>query len=198
MTTALAPKRTPAEPTPYRFTKAEYYRMGDAGLFRDRRVELMGGEIIDMSPIGPMHAAAVILARQTLDRALVGFHCRDQQPIDAADDSEPQPDLAVVAGGPREYTAAHPSKPVLIVEVSDWSLRYDRGIKGSRYAASGIAEYWIINLPDKKLEVRRDPQPEPSERFGHHYATVQSLSISEAVQPPVMPTVSIAVMDLIP
>jgi Uma2 family endonuclease len=198
MTTALVPKRAPAEPTVHRFTKDEYYRMGGAGLFGDRRVELMGGEIIDMTLIGPMHSAAVTLARQTLDAALSGFHCRDQQSVDASDDSEPQPDLAVVSGGPRDYSGAHPTKPVLVVEVSDGSLQYDRTMKASRYAASGIGEYWIINLPDRKLEVMRGPQPDPAERFGYGYPDVRSLTISDVVQPLVRPEVTIAVADLIP
>src|SRR5215218_7603004 len=149
----------PHAPRPARFTKAEYYRMGEVGVFAARRVELIGGEIIEMSPIGPLHAAVVAHVYRVLDRLFPDYHVRAQLPFDAADDSEPEPDLMLVPGSPRDYQASHPRQVALIVEVADSSLKYDRGRKASRYAASGVLDYWIINLLARHVEVYRRPEP---------------------------------------
>ncbi len=197
MTTALAPKRSPAEPTPHRFTKEEYYQMGEAGLFRDRRVELMGGEIIDMSPIGPMHSAVVTHVRRLLERLFPDYHVRDQQPFDASDDSEPEPDLALVPGSPGDYRLAHPSQVALIVEVADSSLHYDRNRKASRYAASGVADYWVVNLFARRVEVYRSPEADESQPFGFGYASREIVEIAGELSPIVTPSVKIPVRDLL-
>src|SRR5688500_7704612 len=115
---AKAFQTLPAEPRVHRWTKDEYYRAAE--LFSNRRVELIGGEIIDMSPIGPQHAVAVVLAHRALERAMPDFYVRDQLPFDASEDSEPEPDLAVLAGSPRDHRDAHPKQVALIVEVADW------------------------------------------------------------------------------
>jgi Uma2 family endonuclease len=188
----------PPEPRIRRWTKEEYYRLGREGFFTGRRVELMAGEIIEMSPIGPLHAAVTTHVRLVLEQNFPGHHVRAQSPFDAADDSEPEPDLAVVQGSPLDYVDAHPKKVALIVEVADWSIKYDRGPKASRCAASGVADYWVFNLPARHVEVFRDPQPDPTQPFGYAYATHFIVSVEGTLSPLLLPGVSIAVRDLLP
>lgn len=126
------------------------------GLFDEERIELIRGVIIAMAPNDPPHASPVqrltkLLVLRLHDRADV----RVQLPILAWDESEPEPDLAVVPVG--EYGLAHPDRAHLIIEVADSSLRKDRLLKGPVYAASGFQEYWIVNVPEKVVEVHRRP-----------------------------------------
>ncbi len=85
------------------------------------------------------------------------------------DESEPEPDISVVAGDPRDYRDAHPQRPALVVEVALSRLSFDREHKGSLYARAGIADYWIVNLPDRRVEVYRDPVPDAGAVFGWRY-----------------------------
>jgi Uma2 family endonuclease len=195
-----APAKTsrtlPGEPRVHRWTKDEYYRAAE--LLNEGRVELLGGEIIDMSPIGPQHAVAVVLAHRALERAMPDFYVRDQLPFDASEDSEPEPDLAVLAGSPRDHRDAHPKQVALIVEVADWSVNYDRGRKASRYAASGVPDYWVMNLPQRQLEVFRDPRPDPTQPFGFGYASHTVVPADGTISPLVAPQAIIHVRDLLP
>ena len=193
---AKAFRTLPAEPRVHRWTKHEYYRAAE--VLNLRGVELIGGEIIDMSPIGPQHATAVVLARHELERAMPGFYVRDQLPFDAAEDSEPEPDLAVVSGSPRDHRDAHPKHVALIVEVADWSVTYDRGRKASRYAASGVPDYWVMNLPQRQLEVFRDPRPDATQPFGYGYASHIVIPADGTVSPLAAPHAVIRVSDLLP
>lgn len=153
---------TPSAPTPYRFTREEYYRMWESGLFSDKRVELLDGEIITMPPQNPPHAgttshlATVII--QSLGR---NFTVRMQAPIVLTDWSEPEPDIAICRLDPDKYRGGHPkaSDILLLIEVADTSLAYDRRRKTEAYATSGIPEYWIVNLADRRIEVFSDPDP---------------------------------------
>ena len=131
-----------------RFTRAEYYRMVEVGILKpDDRVELIRGEIVEMSPIGPRHRAFVenltmLLAPRLVGRAIVSI----QLPVALADDTEPQPDVKVLrrrADVPYKEREAWGEDVVLVMEVSDTSLRYDRGTKLRLYAGAGIPEYWI-------------------------------------------------------
>jgi hypothetical protein len=120
--------------------------MTGAGVFGpEDRLELLDGEIIDMAPQKSRHATAVTLvgeALRTLFRS--GATVRVQLPFSLDDRSEPEPDVAVVPGNPRDYRDAHPSRALLICEVSDTTLGYDRGRKLTAYARAGIPEYWIL------------------------------------------------------
>lgn len=157
----------------------------------DDRVELLEGEILEMSPEKSRHAAAVDLAAEVLRAAFgPGRTVRVQHPIALGDASEPEPDLAVVEGSPRDYAHAHPTTAVLVVEVSDTSLDYDRRRKAAAYARSGIAEYWIVNLVENRLEVHREPTP-------NGYRGVTVLEVAARIKPQVA-TVEISVADLIP
>lgn len=147
------------EPVARRFSVDEYHRMIETGILsEDDRVELLDGWILEMSPIGPPHEVCISLLLEELQQSLSsGWLVRLQSPITLST-SEPQPDVSVVRGRPRDYVAHHP-KPdevALVVEVADSSLTFDRQLKRPRYAAAGIPEYWIVNLIDRQLEIYRD------------------------------------------
>src|SRR6185295_11529026 len=163
-------------PQVHQWTRDEYYKMAEAGLFEGKHVELIEGRIIEMSPMGSAHATGVSLVGDAL-RSVTGhgFFTRSQMPLDLGDLSEPEPDLAVITGTPRDYTDAHPKTAVLIVEVSESSLDYDRVEKASLYAQAGISDYWVLNLLDRHLEVRRDPIPNQNELYGFGYKSVTIL-----------------------
>jgi Uma2 family endonuclease len=151
-----------AVPTPHRFTRAEYYRMGEAGLFTDERVELLDGEIITMPPQNPPHAGYTNRLLSLLIRLLgTMFSVRVQTPIVLDDWSEPEPDIAICRFDPDDYRREHPkaSDVLLVIEVAGTSLPYDRGRKVAAYAGSIIPEYWIVNLVDRRIEAFSDPDP---------------------------------------
>ena len=143
-------------------TVHEYYRMAEVGLLApDARVELIEGEIIDMPPPGPPHAG--ILTRLH-DRLFVGVQgratVREQHPLRLDDFSEPEPDLALVHRRSDDYMSSHPTPPdvLLVVEVSQSSLRFDRKRKLPLYARHGIPEYWIVDVVKPLLHVFHTPQ----------------------------------------
>lgn len=186
------------EPQALRWTKAEYYRMGEAGLFEGKRVELIDGEIIEMQPVGVRHVRAVNLASRALARIFGdAFTVSVQNPFDIGDNREPQPDLAVIAGDPR-VLEAHPTAAALLVEVADSTLFYDRGHKASLYARAGIGDYWIVNLVDNVLEIRRRPAPMPEQPFGFGYADINLRRAGDTVAPLAAPQIPVAVADLLP
>jgi Uma2 family endonuclease len=119
-------------------------------------------------------------------------------PVALDDESEPEPDLVVVAGSPADYDAAHPSRVALAVEVADSSLMFDREHKASAYARAGIADYWIVNLVDRVLEVHRDPVGDPLAVFGWRYRSVTILAPPSTVAPLAVPAGPIAVVDVLP
>lgn len=152
--------RSSAAPRVHRFTRDEYYRMAEAGLFRDERVELLDGEIITMSPQNTPHASTVYRLAHRLEQLIGNTTCiRCQLPIVLNDWSEPEPDIAVCAPDPDDYGQAHPQpgQILLLIEVADVSLPHDRGRKTTAYATSGIPELWLVNLPDHRIEVLTDP-----------------------------------------
>ena len=119
-------------------------------------------------------------------------------PVSLDDESEPEPDLAIVPGGLRDYLHEHPARPVLAVEIADSSLSFDRRRKGSLYARAGIEDYWIVNLVNRVLEVYRDPGPDPSAYYGWRYRSVTTLAPPAAASPLAFPAIQIAVSDLLP
>jgi Uma2 family endonuclease len=150
------------QPSRRLFSVAEYHRLGEAGvLTEDDRAELIEGEIIEMTPIGSLHAACV--DRLTaLFVPLVGRRAivRVQNPVFLDDRSEPEPDLSLLRPRDDFYAAGHPGPGdvLLVVEVSDTSLEYDRKTKLPLYAAAGIAEAWIVDLAAGRLEVYSQPR----------------------------------------
>src|SRR5215203_3974454 len=159
------------------WTRAEYARMINAGLLREGdHVELIAGEIVAKVTQNSPHATGVSLGQEALRAAFgSGYHVRVQLPLSFEPDSEPEPDLAIVVGTPRDYRDAHPASALLVIEVADSSLVFDRTWKGSLYALAAIPEYWITNLGSGLIEVYRDPGPDPAALLGHGYR--QRLSI---------------------
>lgn len=187
-------------PKTRRWTVDEYYRLADYGFFRGERVELVGGKIIQMAPQRDAHAAAVLLGRDALSAAFGPGHVvRPQLPLRFSPTSEPEPDLAVVAGSPRDFVGkGHPTSALLVVEVSDTTLAYDRRRKAGMYAKAGIADYWVLNLVDRQVEVHRDPVQDRKHPFGHRYATVTFHASGDAVTPLARPGGNVRVLDLLP
>ena len=177
----------------YRLSRAEYDRAIEAGVFEpEARLELIDGDLHAMTPQGSRHATGVVLVSESLRRAFgSGFHVRTQLPLAADDYSEPEPDVAVVTGTLRDYRDAHPTLPVLVVEVSDDSLHHDRTVKQRLYARCGIPEYWLLALPDARLEVYRDPGE-------GGYRSVSFHGPVDSVAPRGCPDARIAVADLLP
>jgi Uma2 family endonuclease len=187
-----------SEPQARRWTRAEYYRLADLGFFDRERVELVNGKVIRMPPMTNPHVAGITLTEDALRAAFgPGYWVRIQAPLDLTATSAPEPDLAVVPGGPRDYTD-HPTTALLVVEVSDTSLAFDRRWKGPLYTRAGIADYWILNLVDRQLEVRRQPQPDTARPGRFRYAQETVLTAADAVSPLAAAHASIPVADLLP
>ena len=175
----------------HRFTREEYQRMGAAGLL-PTRVELIQGAIYDMSPQSSVHAALVRLAEEALRSAFgAGFDVRAQMPLALGNDSEPEPDVAVVPGSPRDYLDEHPRTALLVVEVADSSLLHDRKHKLPLYARAGIPEVWLLVPSRQPVEAHRDPTPE-----GYRSRTV--LGRGDVIAPLSRPEARVAVADLLP
>ena len=184
-----------AEPMRHLFTVAEYEQMGESGLLPDdRRLELLGGEIIEMPPMGPPHASSVARLTHLMgrlgvaDRALLWA----QLPMVLSDLSMPEPDLALLH--PREdfyaSTRPRPADVLLLIEVSDTSSRYDRTVKRSLYAAAGIAEYWIIDIPGGVVDVAVEPTPDG-------YRQIRQAGPGETISPLPFPDLTIPVATLL-
>ena len=177
----------------HRWSRAEYDRAVEAGVFTsDARLELIDGALLAMTPHGSRHFTGVELVVDALRDAFgTGFRVRTQGPLAAGEDSEPEPDVAVVAGHARTYRDAHPTTALLVVEVSDDSLRRDRTVKQRLYARCGIPEYWILALPDQRLEIHRDPAADG-------YRSISLHGAGETITPLARPGAAVAVDDLLP
>jgi Uma2 family endonuclease len=174
----------------HRLTVRDYHRMAEAGiLHEDSRVELIEGEIIDMAPIGSSHAGTVKRLLQLFDRAIGETAVLSiQDPIILGSRSEPQPDLALLRPRNDFYKNAHPEPGdvLLIVEVAESSLRYDREVKIPLYARHGVTEVWLVDLQNKGLTLFRRPE-------GGAYQDVAAPAALSAVTPALMPDI---VLDL--
>ena len=178
------------------FTREEYQAMGRAGIFdEDERVELLGGEIIVMAAIGNRHAACVLRMTNALNvsRLTGRAFLQVQNPVAADPMSEPQPDLMLLAHRDDHYDFDHPSpeEVLLLVEVADSSLDYDRGTKVPFYATSGIREVWIVDLEQDRIESYLKPE------LGR-YRVTRSYEPGEVLAPSVLPDLRLDVASLIP
>jgi Uma2 family endonuclease len=181
------------------WSRAEYDQMVDAGLLHeDEHVQLIEGAILQMPAHRPAHAVSVTLALHELTRVFCDdpIGIRVQLPLALGDDSEPEPDLAVVPGHARDFMVDHPTTAVLVVEVADSSLAFDRR-KARIYAAAGIPEYWIVNLAEGVLEVNRAPGAEAGSGC-FAYAERTTLDVHGRLSPLARPDASVAVADLLP
>ncbi len=177
----------------HRWTRQEYEKAAYAGAFRDRRVELIDGVVYDMTAQHSPHAAGVQKARRALEAAFPAtrYDIRSQMPLALSRFSMPEPDLAVVPGGPDDYVKAHPKTALLVLEVADSSQYHDRIRKVGIYARAGLQDYWISNLAKDVLEVYREPAK-------GDYRLKLTLQRGERIAPLAAPEVSIAVDDLLP
>jgi Uma2 family endonuclease len=204
--TLPAPPAPPADPfahlppvAPLRWTRDEYYRLAEDGYFAGKRVMLIDGEVLTMAPHNEPHAWGVLNTQMALLTALGDqFSCRPQLPLNLGLSSDPEPDVAVVAGPRPRQPGPHPTTALLVVEVSDSSLTYDTGDKASLYAAGGITDYWVVDLVHNRLVVFRDPKPDPAARFGHGYTSIRYLDRADSVAPLAAAASPIAVADLLP
>ncbi len=182
----------------FRWSVEDYQKLAGLDLFQGSRVELIDGEIFEMSPQNAAHANAIEKLIGSLMRIFAGgFRVRFQLPLVLGPASEPEPDAAIVAGT-YENSSRHPQHAALVVEASDSSLHFDRTVKAGIYAQAGIPEYWICNIQDRQLEVHRRPEPDPKCPGKFHYAEVTIVPATGSISSLAMPEARIAVADLLP
>ncbi len=201
------------EPKKFRWTKEEYYQMADAGLFNNKRVELIEGEVYvkyshtmlgeeetkNMSAMSGQHFSGVNLVAEVLRDAFKKDHFVSVQcPINMGDISEPEPDISVIKGKIRDFNEAIPTSASLLVEVADTSLLYDRSKKVSLYAKNGIQDYWILNLKDRRLEVYRRPIKDKNAFYGFNYGDRLIFTEEDSVSPLANPKAKIKIADILP
>jgi Uma2 family endonuclease len=169
-------------------TRREYERIAETGIFRGERVELVHGMVVRMSPIGPPHCDAVDFLNERLSAMLSGrARVRIQSPFITADESEPEPDIAIVPL--QRYVDEHPSRAFLVIEVAETSLEYDRETKAPLYAASNVDEHWIVDLASRTVEVFRDAKD-------GRWTRTERVGIDGTLQVVAFPDVRVAVRDL--
>lgn len=183
-----------------RWTRAEYEHLIEIGIFRPGEpVELIDGDLVVSEPQGSAHHTAIGLVEDALRAVLpTGWFVRSQGPLALDDDSEPEPDVALVQGARRAYALQHPARPALVIEVSESSLALDRDYKGSLYARARLDDYWIVNLIDRVLEVYRRPVPDSSAPYGWRYASRETLLPDASVELLAVPGLRVRVADLLP
>jgi Uma2 family endonuclease len=170
--------------------RREYDRLVELGYFEDEKIELLHGMLVAMSPQGAGHAHAVsklftLFVRGLGERAGV----RSQAPLGASDDSEPEPDLAVVPN--QDYSHDHPTHAMLVVEVAESSLSKDRRLKAALYARAQVPEYWIVNLTDRRVEVHHDPR-------GDRYPSVVTHGDGDVIHPACFADLRISIAEVLP
>lgn len=188
---------------PRRIRLHEYQQMAELGIFaRDERVELIDGIIVPMSPQNTPHSTAIRLANMVFTELYRGTHVVScQTPFDAGGDSQPEPDFALIPISHLRESAGRgeqPSQADLILEISDSSLSYDRNEKASVYARAGVAEYWILDLKNRRLEVRQQPGPESDAPVGFGYRLLRIVHEDESLAPLLNPTAELLVSSLLP
>jgi Uma2 family endonuclease len=183
-----------SEPVRHLFSVAEYERMNTAGLFAGgQRLELVGGEIVEMAPIGSPHASVVgrltrLLVLGVSERAVVWV----QNPVRLNELSEVQPDVALLRPRRDFYASGHPGPEdvLLLIEVADTTGRWDRAVKRPLYAAAGIGEVWIVDLPARMVEVADHPGRDD-------YDQVRQAAMGETITPAAFPDLAIEIAEIL-
>jgi Uma2 family endonuclease len=183
-----------------RWTYEEYYRMAEGGVFGDRHVELINGEIVEMPPQSESHGMSLMLTAEQLRRAFgTGYVVREQQPLRTGVDEEPEPDIAVVIGNIRDAkTTGRPRSALLVVEVAITTLDFDLGEKAEIYAGAGIEDYWVIDVEGRRLHTHRRTIPEPALLRKRRYSQIEVLDEQKSVTPLAMPSYTVRISDLLP
>jgi Uma2 family endonuclease len=178
----------------HQFTVDEYHRMGEVGLLHeDSRVELIDGEIVDMSPIGRRHAVRVSYVTRWFTQTLAdSAFVWAQNPVRIGGRSEPEPDVTLLRPRSDFYRDKDPSAEdvLLVIEVADSSVEYDRRVKAPLYARHGVPEYWLVNLVEGHVAVYRDPTPDG-------YASVGILRSGEDLHPLAFPGLVVPVDEIL-
>jgi Uma2 family endonuclease len=187
MTSSSSAPAGPDQIRPLR--RAEYDQLVALGAFAGERLELLQGALVTMSPQHAPHAATISRLTKLLVRRLADtYELRFQLPLAIAEDSEPEPDVAIVAAG--DYQRAHPTTALLVIEVADSSLARDRR-KAALYAAAGIPECWIIDLAARVVEVYRAPS-------ASGYTAQRTVMLGEVLSPLAVPELALAISELMP
>lgn len=183
-----------------RWTLDEYERLIDHGFLGEGDpIELVDGLLFVKEPPRSAHRTAVLLVAGALERAFgEGWFVQTRCPIALDPRSQPEPDVCVVRGSPRDYVDAHPRRPALVVEVAHSSLPLARGRKAAAYARARITDYWIVDWLARVLEVHREPARPGPARANWGYASIEALAAEAIVTPLAAPAESIRVSDLLP
>ena len=183
-----------------RWARKEYEQAAELGWFDGQRVELIGGKVYVKMPQNPAHTLALRASAQTTTRAFgPGYDVRQQLPLLLSTDGEPEPDILVVPGSWEDYVQ-HPTEAdvVLLIEISDTTLRYDENQKAALYAETGITDYWVLNVNNWSLSVRRDPMPIPNQPAHYAYQSTTVYSEADSIAPLALPNVEVLVANLLP
>ena len=171
--------------------RAEYDRLVDAGVFEGERLELLRGSLVTMSPQGEEHSSSIVALNELLVLALARrAEVRCQLPLAISDDSEPEPDFAIVPLG-RVRGTGHPKEAHLVIEVSASSLPRDRVFKSALYAEHGVPEYWLVDVTGHRVLVHRAPTTAG-------YQNIEERRVGDELRLLAFPDVSIAVGDILP
>ncbi len=183
---------TESAPEPrHRWTRAEYDRLVALGVFEDEHVELILGDILTMSPQSALHALTIQKLQLELTLALGrSVRVRVQSPLGASDESEPEPDLAIVPLQ-ADSEADHPRSALLVIEVAEASLRRDLGLEAALYAASDVREYWVVDLTSRALVVHRDSD-------GTRWTQITTLRPGATVTPVAFPDLTLPLDAFLP
>jgi Uma2 family endonuclease len=183
-----------AEPIVRRWSRDEYYRLAEEGWFHGQRVQLIEGEIIQIPPQGALHANGYWSSLRTLTGIFGIERVRAQMPFNVRGRSDPEPDLAVT-DLPQGQCEEPPSTAVLVIEISDSSIRLDRR-KTGLYAAAGVPDYWIVNVNARRVEIFRNPITDPNNEFGHRYTEHFEVDETANIAPLASPNSNVAIKSL--
>ena len=196
-----APIATPSPASPPRnllWTVDQFHYLGDLGMFEGRRAMLINGVIVEEGAMNPPHRIALELSSEAVRSAFgAGWRVCVQMPLVLGQSTDPEPDVAVVAGTPRG-TTTHPTTAALVIEVADSSLQFDTTVKLALYAAGLIADYWVLDVNARRLLLFRDPKADPTAAHGHTYLTQLALSAADAIAPLAVHGRTVNVADLLP
>jgi hypothetical protein len=189
------PKRHGQAPAVKIWSRDQFQSLGDFGVFEGARACLIDGIIYEGGEMGPLHATGLARMQKCLLKLFPDDpFVRNQSPFNVGKSSDPMPDFAVVPGNLDTYTKAHPTKAVLIVEISDESLTFDLTEKAEKYAEAMVPEYWAVDLNGKRLHVLRNPGPLAPGGFA--FAEQRVLAPGESVSPLAAPDATVQVADL--
>ena len=196
---ALPARLRGSTPRPLWWSVADFHRIVETGVFEGRRPVLIRGTLIEQGTMNPPHAVCVDLTQEVLRSVFgTGWRIRVQLPLVLSLDTDPMPDVGVVAGRARDFTDHHPTTASLVVEVADSTLAMDLTEKAELYATAGVPDCWVIDLENRQLVVFRDPEPLPEGLGATAYRTRMALASEDSISPLAAPSSTVKVSDLLP